>query len=201
MHRFIPAGLALALSAPLGATADTASDIDALRQEMAAIRAAYEQRLQALEQRLKAAEATAPQIPPPAAVAAAPPAPPAGPGTGANAFNPAISLILSGLYTHASQDPSRYAITGFPLPPGAAAGPGTQGLSLAETELGLSASIDPWLRGAVNISLHPDNTVSVEEAFVQTTALGNGLNCTVLVSFALRLGHPPAAEYAASSGG
>ena len=39
----------------------------------------------------------------------------------------------------------------------------------------MSASIDPWWRGAVNIALEPDNSVSVEEAFVQTTALGNGL--------------------------
>jgi hypothetical protein len=53
---------------------------------------------------------------------------------------------------------------------------GARGLSLSESELGLAASIDPWLRGVANISLHPDNTVSVEEAYVQTTSLGNGLS-------------------------
>ena len=95
---------------------------------------------------------------------------------GANAFNPAISLILSGLYTRTSQDPARYAISGFPLPTGAEIGPGTRGFSLAESELGLAANIDPWWRGAINIALHPDDTVSVEEAFIQTTSLGNGLS-------------------------
>jgi hypothetical protein len=92
-----------------------------------------------------------------------------------NAFNPAISLILSGLYTGTSQDPARYAITGFQLPAGAEAGPGSRGFGLAESELGLAASIDPWLRGATHIALHPDNTVSVEEAYIQTTGLGHGL--------------------------
>ena len=87
-----------------------------------------------------------------------------------------MSLILSGGYTRTSRDPATYNITGFQLPQGSAAGPGTRGFSLAESELGLAANIDPWLRGAANISLHPDNTVSVEEAFVQTTALGNGLS-------------------------
>ena len=174
MYRFIPAGLALALSAPLCAMADTASDISALRQEMAAIRAAYEQRLQALEQRLKAAEATKPAGP--TEVAAAPPAPPAGPGAGANAFNPAISLILSGTYTRTSRDPATYSISGFRLPERAEVGPGGRGFSLSESELGFAASIDPWLRGEAFFAVHPDNTLSVEEAFVQTTSLGNGLS-------------------------
>ncbi|HSN33209.1 MAG TPA: hypothetical protein VLU41_11040, partial [Ideonella sp.] len=84
-------------------------------------------------------------------------------------------LILSGLYTNTSRDPAGYAIAGFPLPPDSEAGPGTRGFSLAESELSLAASIDPWLQGAANIALHPDDTVSVEEAYVQTTTLGHGL--------------------------
>jgi hypothetical protein len=196
MHKLLPASLALALAAPMVARADNTSDIDALRQELATIRASYEARLQSLEQRLKAAEA-APAATPQAAVVQAPPslaarvattptapaalagaATPAAPSdapSSAGAFNPAMSLILSGLYTRTSQDPARYAISGFQLPPGASAGPGTRGFSLSESELGIAASIDPWLRGSANISLHPDDTVSVEEAYVQTTALGNGL--------------------------
>jgi hypothetical protein len=187
MRILLSAGLAIAMAAPPGAMADTASDIKALRDEMANMRAAYEQRLQALEQRLKAAEATAP---PPAsagtaataAVAPAPAAPVAAAATGgatpagANAFNPSMSLILSGLYTRTSRDPVDYSLRGFQLPPGSEAGPGTRGFSLAETELGFSANIDPWLRGAANISVHPDDTISVEEAYAQTTSLGNGLS-------------------------
>jgi hypothetical protein len=176
MHKLLPASLALALAAPWGARADTAPDIAAIRQEIDAMRAAYEARLQALEQRLKAAEAAtaaAPTPPPPS-----PPPPPveSTAASNTNTFNPSISLILSGLYTRTSQDPAQYTITGFNLPPGAEIGPGTRGFGLTESELGLAASIDPWLRGAANISLHADDTVSVEEAYIQTTSLGNGLS-------------------------
>jgi hypothetical protein len=177
MHRLIPgAALALAIAVPLTASAQTSSDIDSLRREIEGIRANYEQRLQALEQRLKAAEAAVQAAPPAAAGAPAPVA--AGPAAtpGAGAFNPAISLILSGTYGRTSRDPSNYALTGFALPAGSEAGPLPRGFSLAETELGLSANIDPWLRGAASIALHPDDTVSVEEAYIQTTSLGNGLS-------------------------
>ncbi len=59
--------------------------------------------MQALEQRLQAAEKTAPAPPGPAApnppVASTAPAAP-------SSFNPALSLIVSGLYARTSQDPS-----------------------------------------------------------------------------------------------
>ena len=186
MHKLLPAGLALALATPFAALADTASDIKALRAEIEAMRASYEARLQTMEQRLKAAEAAAAAATPASTIAAstsaapvsaaAPAAVAATSGSGANAFNPAMSLILSGLYTHTSRDPKNYAISGFQLPSDAEVGPGTRGLSLAESELGFAASIDPWLRGAANIALHADNSVSVEEAYLQTTSLGNGLS-------------------------
>ena len=192
MKHFVPLGLALAMALPLCARAQTTpapiAEIQSLRQEIAAMRAAYEARLAALEQRLLAAERTASAAADTGRVAAqadAAPAPavssvalpPISAATaGANAFNPALSLIMSGGYTGTSRDPATYAITGFQLPRGSEAGPGSRGFGLGESELFLSASIDPWLRGAANISLHPDNTVSVEEAFVQTTSLGNGLS-------------------------
>ena len=59
MQKLLQASVALALAAPLGAMADTPSEIRALRQELEAMRSAYEARLQAMEQRLKAAEAAA----------------------------------------------------------------------------------------------------------------------------------------------
>jgi hypothetical protein len=190
MYKFIPASIALALAAPLCAVAqtpsNTASEIQGLRGEMQAMRAAYEARLQALEQRLVAAERAAESVaaststpsPDAANVPAAMPsgAAPASAIGGGNAFNPEISLILSGGYTRTSQDPANYRITGIQLPKDSAAGPGSRGFSLAESELGFAANIDPWLRGVANISLHPDNSVSVEEAFVQTTSLNNGLS-------------------------
>jgi hypothetical protein len=183
MRHLFPAGLALALSAA-SASGHAADDLAALRAEMQALRANYEQRLQALEARLQAAEraavkttATAPAATPASSPTAAPsPDPrPSAAGGNANGFNPAISLILSGLYTRTSNDPADYAITGFARPEDAEIGPGTRGFSLAETELNFSASIDPWWRGAASIALTPDNEVELEEAFVQTTALGHGL--------------------------
>ena len=203
MFKLYSASLALALAAPWGARAQADDPISALRQEIEAVRSANEARLQALEQRLKAAEAAAaagkPATAPPAGSAALQASPQASPqanpqanpqftpqaipqatppaaGGSANAFNPAMSLILSGLATRTSQDPASYAITGFQLPARGEFGPGTRGFSLAESELGFAASIDPWWRGAASIALHPDDTVSIEEAYVQTTALGSGLS-------------------------
>jgi hypothetical protein len=191
LPKLLSASLALALAVPAVALADPASDIEALRRDIATLRADYEARLQALEQRLKAAESATPAAtatasatapaPVPAPLPAAAPAPQAtaaapASGGGANSFNPAVSLILSGLYAHTALDPANYSISGIALPPDAQVGPGTRGLSLSETELAFSASIDPWLRGAVNIALEPDNSVSVEEAFIQTTSLGNGFS-------------------------
>lgn len=160
------AGLALAAAMPLGGQAATDHEqIRALRQEISALRGDYEARLRALEARLAAAEAAPPN---PAPARAAPPA-------GANSFNPAISLILSGLYQRSSRDPADYRIARVALPPEAEIGPGGRGFGLAESELGLAAAIDPFWRGVAAIALHPDDRVSVEEAYVQTTALGAGL--------------------------
>jgi hypothetical protein len=178
MRKFLSASVMLALAVPLGAMADTPSDVQALRREFDAVRADYEARLRALEQRVKAAEAAAAATPPPSVPAAAtsPVAAPVAAAPTANGFNPSMSLILSGGYARTSRDPANYRISGFPLPPDAEIGPGTRGFSLAESELGFAASIDPYLRGAANISVLPDNSVSVEEAFVQTTTLGHGLS-------------------------
>lgn len=177
MRNLIPMGLVLALGLPSAAHADTASDIDALRREIESIRSSYEQRLQALEQRLQAAQAqAAPSAAAPApATAAVAPAAAARSAAGANTFNPAISLILSGSYGRTSRDTTDLPVTGFPLPAGGESAP-DRGFSLAESELALTANIDPYLRGAAHIALHPDNSVSVEEAYVQTTSLGNGLS-------------------------
>jgi hypothetical protein len=186
-HRVAGPVLALIATLPCAAPAQpAATEIQQLRQAIAELRADHAARLQALEQRLQAAEAAATAGPSAAAVAqtpaqaATPPTPspqPVGAApAGANAFNPAVSLILSGLYARTSRDPAGYAIAGVGLPADAEVGPGSRGFSLAESELGLSASIDPWWRGSANIALHPDDTVSVEEAYVQTTALGHGLS-------------------------
>lgn len=158
-------------SAPAQPAAPNA-DTQALRREVEALRADYEARIRALEQRLQAAEAAAAAQP---AVVAAPAASTA-PNANGGGFNPALSLILSGGYFGSSKDPANYRIRGFWLPRDAEIGPGVRGFSIGETELGIAANVDPWFRGAAIIAFAPDNTVSVEEAFVETTALGRGFN-------------------------
>ena len=93
-------------------------------------------------------------------------------GSSESAFNPAFSLILSGAYGNLQLDPAIPA-TGFAMNPN----PGhQQGFNLGESEMGISANIDPQFRGAATLALDPAGSVSVENAFVQTSALGNGFN-------------------------
>jgi hypothetical protein len=174
-HAWRRAGWFLALAAG-SALAQPTPETQALRREIDALRADYETRIQALEQRLKAAEAAVAATPATAAApTAAAPAPGPTPTAAGRGFTPEISLILSGQVGGTSRDPAGYRIRGFPLPADAEIGPGTRGFSLGETELGLAANIDPYFRGVANIALTPDNTVAVEEAYVQTTSLGKGL--------------------------
>jgi hypothetical protein len=178
-NAWLKAGMVLCLAAG-GAAAQSNPETQSLRREIDALRADYEKRIQALEQRLKAAEtAVAAPAPAPAAVAAPAAVPTAAPQVatpaGSRGFTPEISLILSGQYARTTRDPADYRIRGFSLPPDAEFGPGTRGFSLSETELGFAGNIDPWWRGQATIAVTPENEVEVEEAFVQTTALGRGL--------------------------
>ncbi|MDH2918141.1 MAG: hypothetical protein PXX73_02955 [Sideroxydans sp.] len=96
----------------------------------------------------------------------------AAPAASANAFNPAVSLILGGTYAKLSRDPAIPA-TGFAM----AANLGhPQGFNLGESELGISADIDPDYRGVATMALAPAGGITVENAFIQSSALGNGLN-------------------------
>jgi hypothetical protein len=88
------------------------------------------------------------------------------------AFNPAFSLILSGTYGNLQRDPVIPA-TGFAMNPNPAH---EQGFNLGESEMGISASIDPEFRGVATMALSAAGGISVENAYVQTTSLGDGLN-------------------------
>jgi hypothetical protein len=145
----------------------------------------YEARIKALEQRLRMPKLERQRArihtraarrqrgerartgPAPVAAASAP----AG-ATGISAFNPAISAVLQGVYANLSQDPNQYAIHGF-VPSGDIA-PAKRGFSIAESELGLSASVDDKVYGNLIFSLAPDNSVEVEEAYGVLTAVPDG---------------------------
>jgi len=98
----------------------------------------------------------------------------AGPGRiTSNAFNPAISLILDGRLTGFGRDPDTYALPGFAL--AEETGPGEDGLSLAESELAISANIDDKFYGFFTAALTPENEIEIEEAYFETLALGGGV--------------------------
>lgn len=88
-------------------------------------------------------------------------------------FNPAISVILSGTYANLSKNPETWRLKGF-VPSGDDIGPGERSFSLGESEIGLSANIDPYFFGAVVLAVSGDNEIAAEEAFIQTTALPDG---------------------------
>src|ERR1700687_2881598 len=111
------------------AQAATDAALAEIREQIKQLKEGYEARIQALEQKLKEAEtaktreAAAPPAPP---VAAAPTA--TSSASGIAAFNPAISAVLQGRYANLSQDPSKYAISGFAA--SGDIGPGKRGFSL-----------------------------------------------------------------------
>jgi len=172
--------LALFIAADVHAATD--ADLAEIRDQIRQLKESYEARIQALEQRLKDAEAKtavsapaastttpAPTPQPTPAVAAAPSAPSAG----LSAFNPAISAVLQGAYANLSQDPNKYAFAGF-VPSGDIA-PAKRSFSLAESELSLSANVDDKVYGNLIFSLSPENTVEVEEAYGLFTAIPYGI--------------------------
>lgn len=97
-------------------------------------------------------------------------------GGGANAFNPAISLILNGSMARHSLDPAAFDRSGFPL--AGEAGPGARGFSLGESEMSLAANIDDKFYGQLTLAIESEDGedhLGVEEAYIDTTALPNGL--------------------------
>ena len=165
----------LAASSPAWCATD--ADLAEIRVQIQQLKDAYEARINALEARLRDAEANAARAAPPTAGAppqpAALPAPSTSGGGGIAAFNPAVSLVLQGTYANLSQDPKAYALSGFQKSPDVS--PGRRGLSLGESELALSANVDDKFAGNLIVSLTPENTVSVEEAYGFMPSLPNGL--------------------------
>lgn len=155
-------------------------ELAAIRAQIQEMKTSYEARLQALEQRLQEAQAAVAQAQNAAAAAQSPHAAPAAPAqsasaSGANAFNPAISLVLGGTLANLSQDPGAYRFQGF-VPPEGEIGPGARSFNLGESEMTISANIDPRFAGQATFAITGENEIEVEEAYVRTRALGNGLN-------------------------
>jgi len=90
-----------------------------------------------------------------------------------SAMNPAVSVILNGVYSNLSQDPTAFRISGF-APTLGDVGPGVRGLSLGESELAFAANIDHNFRGTLIASITPEDSIGVEEGYIQTLSLSYG---------------------------
>ncbi|MES2238285.1 MAG: hypothetical protein V4500_11125 [Pseudomonadota bacterium] len=153
------------------------NDLKALREEIAQMRQAYEQRINALEARLIKAESKADSAQTVAQQAAVQQntVQQAAASTQSNSFNPEVAMILQGSYNNLKQDPNAYQITGF-VPTLGEVSPGARGFSLGESELVLSANIDPNWRGTAILALAPEGGVNVENATFESLGLGNGFS-------------------------
>ncbi|MGW8309698.1 MAG: hypothetical protein ACWGNB_01425 [Thiogranum sp.] len=166
----VPALLGLCLSQALAA-APAADDLGAIREEMEALKRAYETRLKALEERLQEAESLAKENRAGLNDVAEAQTAAGGRQARANAFNPAISVVLQGAANSYSQKPDDYALPGFQL--SEEAGLPDEGLSLDESELTASANVDHLFYAQSTFSFS-DGDVSVEEAYGDPVALPAG---------------------------
>jgi hypothetical protein len=140
-----------------------AGSVAALRQEIEALKQAYEQKIADLERRLQSLEsAAAPPLPPaPEAPSAAPAAPAADlratAAQATNYFNPSVSVIgnFLGVGGHNAAAP-------------------LHAFEQRESELGLQAIVDPYARADFFLSFG-EHGVDVEEGFATFTALPAGL--------------------------
>lgn len=196
--RVIAVGSALASATPVAFAAE--DDLAAIRAQMKQMQSDYDARMRALEKRLQKAEddviaarasarktnapprspqhdsieaqavpiETATSSPSPAPVVAISRAP-----VSASAFNPGIAVVLNGGYSAVEKNPSLAKVPGFVLD--AEGGLPGRGFSIGESEIAIFANVDPYFSANLNLSFNGENEVGVEEAYIQTQALGNGL--------------------------
>jgi hypothetical protein len=190
----IAAAVAAALLAPGAASAVSDAEMKELREQVRQLKEQYEKRIESLEQRLQQAEGAAQKAQGAAVKAEGVATTAADVATKAEAqavkaesaavqantrpsseaaFNPAVSVILNGVYANLSKDPARYQITGF-VPTLGDVSPGNRGFSLGESELALASNVDHYFRGTLVATLQPDDRVGVEEATIQSLGLSNG---------------------------
>jgi len=187
------AGIVVGMATGPAWAAAADGDLATIRGEIMQLKQDYENKIKELEDRLAKAEADAEaakaaaaaaqsasmaaEAAPAAAAANVPAFPPAPTGgatnTSTNLFNPNVSAVLNGFFTAATHDTANAKIPGFALGD-EAQGP-QRGFSLGESEVNLNANIDPFLFGWLNLSLPNNNQITVEEAYLQTTSLGEGL--------------------------
>lgn len=177
--KLLLAASALAILNVSPAFAADDADLKALHAEIAAMRQAYEGKINQLEKKVQRLEAkqvkTAETVAEnKEAVDTAVASVPSQSQSSANSFNPEVSVILQGKYQSFSEDSVDFA--GFGV--GEEGERGQEGFGLDETELNFAANVDDKFRGSATIALENaggSTEVGVEEAYVETTALPYGL--------------------------
>jgi len=171
--RHLPLACVLLFCSQVFAQGEQSAELDALREEIRSMRTEYEARIANLEARLDAAESqdaaesrdeAAYRSPETVSVASD------------SSFNPAIGVIFQGQAWAYDNDPEDYSIPGFPL--GGEAGPAAEGLSLAETEITMSANVDDKFTAMLTLPIvieEGEVVVELEEAWVETLSLPGGL--------------------------
>jgi hypothetical protein len=153
----LAAAIAATFVAPTTGLAQDAAELENIKQQ-----------IRQLEERLKqTGSAPTPQQNPPAYGQK-----PLVPET---AFNPAISLIVDGKYRNLEKDPAGYQIGGF-IPGGEETGPGDRGFGIDESELTISANIDPYFSGYFTAAVTGENEVEIEEVFIQNSGALPGVS-------------------------
>jgi hypothetical protein len=150
------------------------SESSRMREELRQL----QQRMQSLEKRLQESEAKAGKAQESAAqaenTAAQAAAQSSSRPASESAMNPAVSVILNGVYANLKRDPASYRLNGF-VPTMGDVSPGKRGLSLGESELAISSNIDHLFRGTLIAAISPDNdSIGIEEGYIQTLGLSNG---------------------------
>jgi hypothetical protein len=192
---------ATALFAATPVFADEAGDLATIKAQLKSLQHEYDGKMRSLESRLAKAEADAKSAREDAAKAdksattaqataqtatqtveqstaalqqalsdATAPAPP--PPASAGAFNPGIAAVLNGFYVAGSRETQGMHIRGFAQ--GDEAGLPVRGFSLGESEVSLSANIDPSFSGFLDFSMQDNNALSVEEAYILSKDIPGG---------------------------
>lgn len=190
-----------ALLTPISTFAASDAEISELKSMLDAMKAEYEQRIQALESRLAEAErdsarqreAAAESKPMTAEVVHSAPTANAAKPTGGfgaltsgSAFNPQISVILDGNYYHDGIDGEGATLVGESFMPGRSVHVHEEedghnhaltqnGFNFREAEIAFSATVDPYFDASLFLAIDGDGTVDLEEGWFQTRRLPYGL--------------------------
>ncbi|HSH30439.1 MAG TPA: hypothetical protein VK971_11065 [Thiohalobacter sp.] len=164
MRTFTRATLAVAamsVIAPAMADQNATAELEAVREEIRALRQVYESRIAELENKLEQLESQ-PRDSTADAAPAAPARAPAGQHRRVygNEFNPSIGVILNGRWSGFSESDSE--IAGFGV--GEEGERGREGLAVDESELNVAANVDDKFYGAMTAAIVREDASSRQAA-------------------------------------